>query len=46
LGRKGLIFGDIGSYPVGRSVGAAYISINVGRNMGVGFCFGIVSLMA
>jgi hypothetical protein len=31
--------GDIGSYPGARSFGA-YISINVGRNVGVGLCFG------
>jgi hypothetical protein len=37
---------DIGSYPGGRSFGAANISIDVGRNMGVGFCFGVVLLMA
>jgi len=37
---------DIASYPGGRSVGAAYTSIDVGRNMGVGFCFGVVPLMA
>jgi hypothetical protein len=36
---------DIGN-PGGRSVGAAYISTNLGRNMGVGLCFGVVLLIA
>ena len=41
----GMIWTDIASYPGGRSFGAAYISTDVGRNMGVGFCFGVVLLM-